>query len=279
LICIKGEAGLTRESRPMTNVEPLLAHTSNCVYCAARPLGVCGALGDGEAFRELREARRAVRVLDAGLPVYRQGEPTGDLFNLVSGWVMQYQDLEDGRRQILRFLVPGALFGYEPSGVKGMCHGAETLTNASLCVVPAVRMAELRHRHDAFNERFMWMLERDSHLAFDHLMSLGQRDARERVAHLLLELAVRSSGRLPTTPGEAFKIPLNQPLIAEATGLTAIHVNRMLRRLREDQILDFHHGRLTVIDPEQLVALAGVSESMLTLWTRSSEPVDAALRA
>jgi CRP/FNR family transcriptional regulator len=279
LICIKGDSAPSGDFRGMSNVEPLLAHTSNCVYCAARPLGVCGALGDGEAFRELKESRRAVRVLDAGLPIYRQGDPAGDLFNLVSGWVVQYQDLEDGRRQVLRFLVPGALFGYEPSGVKGMCHGAEALTNASLCVIPAVRMTELRHRHDAFNERFLWMVERDSHLAFDHMMSLGQRDARERVAHLLLELAVRSSGHLPVTPGEVFKIPLNQPLIAEATGLTAIHVNRMLRRLREDQILDFHHGRLTVIHPEQLVALAGVSDSMLALWTRASQPLDEAIHA
>lgn len=255
----------------MTEAEPLLAHTSNCVYCAARPLGVCGALGDGEAFRELRDSRRAVRILDAGLPIYRQGDPTGDLFNLVSGWVVQYQDLEDGRRQVLRFLVPGALFGYEPSGVKGMCHGAEALTNASLCVVPAARMTELRAKHAAFNERFLWMLERDSHLAFDHMMSLGQRDARERIAHLLLELAVRSTGRFPHVAGEVFKIPLNQPLIAEATGLTSIHVNRMLRRLREDQILDFRNGRLTVINPEQLVAVAGVSDALLALWTRAGQ--------
>ncbi|MDR3508743.1 MAG: Crp/Fnr family transcriptional regulator [Caulobacteraceae bacterium] len=253
----------------MTEAEPLLAHKSNCVYCAARPLGVCGALGDGEAFRELRDSRRAVRILDAGMPIYRQGDPTGDLFNLVSGWVVQYQDLEDGRRQVLRFLVPGALFGYEPSGIKGMCHGADALTNASLCVVPAARMAELRARHVEFNERFVWMLERDSRLAFDHLTSLGQRDARERVAHLLLELAIRSTGRYPIEPGETFKIPLNQPLIAEATGLTSIHVNRMLRRLREDQILDFRNGRLTVINPELLVGVAGITDTLLTLWTRA----------
>lgn len=251
-------------------VEPLPAHTSNCVYCAARPIGVCGALGDGEAFRELRDSRRAVRIFDAGLPIYRQGEPTGDLFNLVSGWVVQYQDLEDGRRQVLRFQVPGALFGYEPSGVKGMGHGAEALTNASLCVVPSVKLTQLRARHADFNERFLWMIERDSHLAFDHMMSLGRRDARERVAHLLLELAVRSGAHFPIAPGEVFKIPLNQPLIADATGLTAIHVNRMLRRLREDEILDFRDGRLMVIHPEQLVALAGLSESILTLWTHSS---------
>ncbi|QUD88685.1 Crp/Fnr family transcriptional regulator [Phenylobacterium montanum] len=279
MIWVKGESLGKGELVGMTQTEPLLAHTSNCVYCAARPLGVCGALGDGEAFRELRDSRRAVRILDAGLPIYRQGDPSGDLFNLVTGWVVQYQDLEDGRRQILRFLVPGALFGYEPTGVKGMCHGAEALTNASLCVVPAARMTELRHRHPAFNERFVWMLERDSHLAFDHMMSLGQRDARERVAHLLLELAVRSTGRLPAARGEVFKIPLNQPLIAEATGLTSIHVNRMLRKLREDDILDFHHGRLTVFDPERLVELAGVSEAMLALWSRASQPMDEALSA
>jgi CRP-like cAMP-binding protein len=249
-------------------VESLHAHKSNCAYCAARPLGVCGALGDGEAFRELRDSRRGMRILGAGETVYRQGDPTGDVLNLVSGWVMQYQDLEDGRRQVLNFLLPGAMFGHEPTGMSGMGHGAQALTNASLCVVPQGQMSSLRARYPQFNERYLWMLERDTRLAFDHLTSLGQRNARERIAHLLFELAVRLAGRFPLSAGETFQLPLTQPLIAEATGLTAIHVNRMLRQLRDAGIADFRNRRLTVIDPERLAATAGVTDSLVGLWTR-----------
>ena len=243
---------------------------ANCAYCAARPLGVCGALEDGEAFRELRESRRGMRVIDGGAAIYRQGDRPSDLFSLVSGWAVQYRDLQDGRRQVLRFLLPGALFGHEPAGMDAMGHGVDALTNASLCLIPTERMAELRRRHAQFNERYIWMIERDSDLAFDQLTSLGRRDARERIAHLLLELAVRSTGRTPSFAGETFKIPLSQAMIAEATGLTAIHVNRMLRRLREDQVLDFRAGLLTVINPELLRSVASATESLEALWCRSS---------
>ena len=259
------------------NTVELKAHRSNCAYCAARPIGVCGALGDGEAFHELRDARRGVRILDAGAAVYRQGDPTGEVLNLVSGWVVQYQDLEDGRRQVLNFLLPGAMFGHEPAGMNGMGHGAEALTNASLCVVPSSRMSSLRASYPDFNERYLWMLERDARLGFDHLASLGQRHARERVAHLLLELTVRMSGRFPLAEGDKFQLPLTQPLIAAATGLTAIHVNRMLRQLRDDGILDFRNRRLTVIDPRRLEATAGVTDSLVGLWTRPGAATSASI--
>lgn len=249
-----------------------LVHGANCAYCAARPLGVCGALGDGEAFQELRDARRGMRVVDAGGAIYRQGEPPGDLFSLVSGWAVQYRDLEDGRRQILNFLTPGALFGLEPSGLTGMSHGVDALTNASLCLIPAANMTELRGRHPSFDARFLWMLERDNNLAFDHMTSLGRRDALRRVARLLFELAVRSSGRAPSLAGETFKIPLNQQLISEAAGLTAIHVNRVLRRLREGAVLEFRSGVLTVLNPDEFRLAAGATETLETLWSRTAAP-------
>lgn len=245
-----------------------IAYKMNCSFCSARPLGLCGALGDGEGFRELRDSRRGARLLDGGAPIYRQGDRHGDVYNLVSGWVFLHQDLEDGRRQILRFILPGELFGQEPAGVSSMSHASQALTNISLCVIPSDRVTELRARYPGFGDRFVWMLERDTHLTMDHLTSLGQRNAIERVAHLMLELAVRSSRRHPLSPGDRFKMPLTQPLIADATGLTPIHVNRMLRRLREEGILDLRNGVLTLYDPERLDSMVGPSEDLVRLWTR-----------
>jgi CRP-like cAMP-binding protein len=256
------------EGVSMAEVESILALKSNCAYCAARPLGLCGALGDGEAFGELREARRAMRFLDAGTHVYRQGDPRTDILNLVSGWLVQYQDLEDGRRQVLRFLMPGAIVGHQAAGLPSMTHGTEALTNASLCVLPAGSLTELRRRHPSLGERYLWMIERDSQLTADQLTSLGQRDARERIAALLLELAIRSTGRAHFEAGENLAMPLTQVLIAEATGLTPIHVNRMLRKLREANVLELHERRLTILDPERLAAIADLSEALIMLWTR-----------
>ena len=254
----------------MTATLPTNAYKMNCAYCSARPLGLCGALGDGEGFHELRDSRRGARLLDSGSPIYRQGDRQGDLFNLVSGWVCLHQDLEDGRRQVLRFILPGELFGQEPAGVSCMSHASQAMTNISVCVIPTERVSDLRTRYPDFGDRFIWMLERDNHLTMDHLTSLGQRSALERVAHLLLELAVRTSRRYPLAVNEVVKLPLTQPLIADATGLTPIHVNRMLRRLRENHILGLRNGVLTVYDPERLAEMVGPSEDLIRLWTRQA---------
>jgi CRP/FNR family transcriptional regulator len=246
------------------------AYKMNCAFCSARPLGLCGALGDGDGFRELRDSRRGSRLLDASSPIYRQGDRHGDLYNLVSGWVFLHQDLEDGRRQILRFILPGELFGQEPAGVTSMSHAAQALTNISVCVIPADRVTDMRARYPDFSNRFVWMLERDNHLTMDHLTSLGQRSALERVAHLMLELAVRATRRFPLEPDDVVKAPLTQPLIADATGLTPIHVNRMLRKLREDHILDLRAGLLTIYDPDRLAEMVGPSDDLVRLWTRQA---------
>jgi CRP-like cAMP-binding protein len=244
------------------------AHKIDCAYCAARPIGICGALGVGEGFRELRDARRGARTLDAGAAIYRQGDPPHDLYNLVSGWAFSHQTLENGRRQVLRFILPGEVFGCEPAGVQGMSHAANALSNISLCVVPSERLGDLRASQPAFSDRFVWVLERDNHLMMDHLTRLAQRGALERVADLLLELAVRASRRFPLRPGETFKIPLTQPLIGDATGLTSIHVNRMLRCLREKGVLDLRHEMLTILDPARLADMVKPSDDLVGLWTR-----------
>jgi CRP-like cAMP-binding protein len=242
----------------------------NCAFCSARPLSLCGTLGDGEGFRELRDGRRGMRLLDSGASIYRQGDRPGDMFNLVSGWVCLHQDLADGRRQIQRLILPGEIFGREPAGVSSLSHTAQALTNVSFCVIPAERVNDLRARYPDFEQRFVWMLERDNHMTMDHLTSLGQRSALERVTYLLLELAVRSIRRYPLAANAVIKIPLTQPLIAEATGITSIHVNRMLRKLREDHVLDLRNGALTIYDPARLAEIAEPAPELIRLWARAA---------
>ena len=117
------------------------------------------------------------------------------------------------------------------------------------------------------------MLERDGLLASDHLIAIGRRDARERVAGLLMELAVRSTGRAAFSAGETLPLPLTQVLIGEATGLTAVHVNRTLRGLREAGVLDFRDRHLTLLDPDRAADIADLGADLVQLWTR---PDDAA---
>lgn len=220
-----------------------------------------------EALAALEGARRRPVALSASTALFRQGDPVEDAFTLVSGWVMLAQTLPDGRRQVLRFLLPGALFGLLPTGQTTQPHGAEALTSALVCPLPLPALYRLRHAWPAFDDRVLWTIERDAALIAERLTTIGQRDAQARVAHLLLELSARTQRRFPPEAGRPVSVPLTNRLIGDATGLTPEHVSRMLRTLREDGIVSLLRRRLVVLDPARLVALADPPKGLLGLWS------------
>jgi CRP/FNR family transcriptional regulator, anaerobic regulatory protein len=228
-----------------------------CRYCALRGRGLCQGVDDRdvEGSAALEAAHGAARVYDPGDVIYAQGDKSSHVFNLISGWVAVHRDMPDGRRQITRFLLPGALFGIEPAG-ELLSHAASAVTNVVICPIPTSRFDELRQRIPSLNERFIQILEREYRHAIEALSTLGQGSARERIGSLLRELAVAATGNDPLEPGSVVPMPLTQRLIAEATGLTAIHVNRVLRQLREDLVVELHNGSLAIADPWKLSAIA-----------------------
>jgi CRP/FNR family transcriptional regulator len=228
---------------------------------------MCHAFGDGEDadLSRLEAAHLPVRVYEPGDIIYRQGEMSDNVFNVISGWVDLHQDMADGRRQISQFLFSGAVFGLKPRGVS-CSHGATAITTASICAIPIARLDDLRHFSPAFNEHFIWMLEREHHLAVDALTMIGQGVSLERVARVLWCLASKLSGGAAIQAGATIRIPLTQRLIAEATGLTAIHVNRVVRRLREQQVVDFRDGVMVIGDPRRLAILANANPESVTNW-------------
>jgi CRP/FNR family transcriptional regulator len=226
-----------------------------CAYCAAHHVGLCQPMADGEGLEALNEAKSATRLIEPDGIIYRQGDAADTVFNLISGWGALHRDLADGRRHIIRFLLPGALFGVEPKGTLH-AHGAFAITNVTLCKFPRAGIDGLRHRFEAFNERFIWMLERENHQAIETLTMIGQGTALERVSRVAWELASAISHPLPVAIGAVMKAPLTQRHLADATGLTSIHVNRVLRRLRETRVVEFHKGHMVVLDPDGLRSLA-----------------------
>ncbi len=238
-----------------------------CAYCVVRRIGMCHAYAEGEDLdlSGLEAAHLPIRVYDAGDMIYRQGERSDYLFNVISGWVDLHQEMADGRRQISQFLSSGAVFGLRPRGVSSS-HGATAITTARICAIPTARVDDLRKHSPAFNEHFIWTLERENHLAVEALTIIGQGDSLERVARILWGLASKVSHSTAVPAGTPLKVPVTQLLIAEATGLTPVHVNRVVRRLRELHVVDFHDGVMVVEDPERLAALSGIYPDSAALW-------------
>ncbi len=238
-----------------------------CAYCVVRRIGMCRAYGEGEGLdlSRLEAAHLPVRVYEAGDIIYRQGEISDHVFNVISGWVDLHQDMADGRRQISQFLFSGAVFGLKPKGVT-FSHGATAITTASICAIPTARVDDLRRHSPAFNEHFIWMLERENHRAVEALTIIGQGASLERVARILWCLASKLSALTAVPAGTAIRVPLTQRLIADATGLTAVHVNRVVRRLREQRVVDFHDGVMVVDDPRRLAAFASAYPDSAAPW-------------
>ncbi len=228
----------------------------DCPRCRARIDGLCKDCAP-KVLRVIASYKSGDRPLKAGEDLFRLGERCDVIYHLVDGWVFLYDLLEDGRRQILHFVLPGALLGLYSDRVA--VYGAQTLTDVVVNVIPHEKLGALLEEHPGIGLRLAWMLWRERNLAYEHLSSIGRRSARERVSRSLLELFVRYRVQWPSHRTDEMHLPLTQEHIADATGLTGVHVNRILRGLRKDGVVEFHYRRLHILNPDKLVDVAGIS--------------------
>jgi CRP-like cAMP-binding protein len=248
-------------------MEKVSANSLNCLTCPARGDGLCTELASADlvTMRRFKSGDRKVR---AGKDIFSPGEPCNAIYNLVEGWAFRYNLLEDGRRQILDFVLPGAVLGFHPAKGATATFGAQALTDVVLCLIPQENLASLSRAIPETGMRLARLISRDLSLAYDRLTSVGRQSARERVAHLILELFIRYRAQWPGHRPDEMHLPLTQEHVGDATGLTSVHVNRVLHDLREEGILEFHYRRLRVLNPDRLVEIAEVDPNLAMHWTR-----------
>ena len=226
-------------------------------------------LDPGHAANVLHVASRyklADRAIKAGCDLFRLGDKGEAIYNLVNGWVALYNLLEDGRRQILQFALPGTVLAFVPTPGTLMSYSAQALTDAVVSIISHENLGRLARDCPEIGMQLARLISQDRSLAYDQLSSVGRRSARERIAHLLLELFIRSRMRWPGHRAEEMHLPLTQEHIGDATGLTGVHVNRVLRDLRKEGILGFHYRRLRILNPDKLVDVAGIDPLVAMPW-------------
>jgi CRP-like cAMP-binding protein len=208
--------------------------------------------GERSALEKLEERQRHVR---RGAVLQRENEAGGELFILRKGLMMSYVLLDDGSRQILRFFFPGDLLGMSNAIY---CEAPESLCALADGVVsPFDRSAltVLFAEHPRLAALILVYCKIERVALTDRLAALGRTSAKARVAALLLELRnrLRATDKSITA---AFALGLTQEEIGDATGLTAVHVNRMLRRLEEEGMIARDAGRVTLLDEAGLARAA-----------------------
>lgn len=197
------------------------------------------------------------RRLAADVEIFRQGEIAREFYIIVDGWICLYKLLPDGRRQNIKFALPGDLVGFAMDSGEEIDYFAITITPVTIDVIRATDVSERFVREPQLMRRIARYMLREQMSARDQLISIARMSALERVAYLLYDTAKRALKRPPSV-GDQIALPLTQEMIGDAVGLTAVHVNRMVSRLRRERILSLHGGLLILHRPEQLAKLASV---------------------
>lgn len=188
---------------------------------------------------------RRVRLFEAGTDIIREGERPEHVNLFLAGWAYRYKQLEDGRRQIVAFFVPGDLCDLHVFVLREMDHAIGAITPVRLAQVPREMLIGLMDRHPRVTRALWWETLVDAAIQREWTFNLGRRTALERLAHLLCELFIRLRAT-GLTDGDSCAFPVTQVELADATGLTNVHVNRTLREMRASGLIVLKGRQLTI---------------------------------
>jgi CRP-like cAMP-binding protein len=191
-----------------------------------------------------------------GRQLTQEGQTGHKAFVLQAGWACSYKLLPDGARQIISFPIAGDIVGLRSVLLRTADHSFSALTEAVVSPVEGTHIMRCVTEFPRLGAALLWAASRDEAMVVEHLVSIGRRNALERMAHFFMELAERLTLIGHATETE-FKCPLSQFVLADALGLTAIHVNRTLRQLRERRLLTLRRGTVVIHDLAALKKLSG----------------------
>jgi len=194
----------------------------------------------------------------------REGAVTDHSILITSGLAYRHKISADGSRQIVSIHIPGDFVDLEGALLKVADHNVQALTRCDLALVPRGALRDLFREHPNLAIA-MWVDTLiDASIFREWIMNIGRRDARERLAHIFCEFALRlEMAGMGSTTG--YELPMTQEQLADASGLTAVHVNRTLKSMDADGLIRREKRFVLIPDWEKLRAVAGFSELYLHL--------------
>jgi CRP-like cAMP-binding protein len=215
-----------------------------------------------EDIEAIRGLPIAVRRLEAGQFVVREGDRPNECCLIIEGFCVRAKSTYTGQRQILSIHIPGEIPDLQSLHLHVMDHDLMALIPSTLGFINHAAMRAMNRARPLVGELFWRDTLIDASIFREWIVNVGQRPAPNRFVHMVVELRSRLAviGRVE---GEAFDMPLTQEQIGEAMGITAVHANRIIKQLRDDNVLDFHRGRVTVLDEGRLQELAEFDDRYL----------------
>jgi CRP-like cAMP-binding protein len=210
----------------------------------------------------LFELQAKPEKVEAETDIVNEGQTGHRAYILQTGWAYSYKLLPDGGRQVITFSLPGDIMGLRSVLLRTSDHSFASVSDVTVSAIAVPRMIRVFNELPRLAAALLWAVSRDEAVMVEHLVGIGRRSAIERMAHFFLELGQRLQ-LVGMASDTKFECPLNQYLLADALGLTAIHVNRVLRQLREQGLITLKAHHVVIDDMKGLTKLAGFDNAYL----------------
>jgi CRP-like cAMP-binding protein len=197
----------------------------------------------------------AAKPLRRRYDLVTEGQRNRAIFVVVDGLLMRYRITRDGQRQVINLMVPGDLVGAPSCFFDAALYSVRTLTNSVVAALPLDVLAGLLDTQPRFAGKLFWLFSCDAAILVEHLVVVGRRSARERIAHFFLELLIRLQA-VGLADDKSYCMPFSQDIICDALGLSLAYVNRELRSLASDGLVSFGDHKIVINDVDALRDIA-----------------------
>lgn len=203
--------------------------------------------------------------------IIHEGSKPCFAFALISGIAFRFKHLANGRRQIFGYLLPGDLCDLQFILANRCDHSIGFLTDAEIAIIPAAELTRAMSSHPRIEGAIRRSSMIEEAILREWLLNIGQRGAVQKLAHFLCEISARLAAVEMVASNGSFAISLTQSELADTMGLTAVHVNRCLQRLREAGLVNWNRGCLMIIDRKRLIEFAEFDGSYLQIAPAGSD--------
>lgn len=205
-----------------------------------------------------------VKHIEADQDIVREGDQPSNCCLLLDGLLFLYKTLPDGARQILTFHVPGDIPDLQSLHLELLDHSMAAATDSSVAFIPHEPLRELCHAYPRLADKLWRETLIDGAIFREWVLNVGQREAASRIAHILCEMFTKLQA-VGLARGNSFDFPITQAELGDATGLTTVHVNRSIQKLRGDRLISWEKGRCTIFDWDRLKEAAMFDATYLHL--------------
>jgi CRP/FNR family transcriptional regulator, anaerobic regulatory protein len=244
------------------NLLPVENNQTVCTECSIRRLALFHGVPENE-LDWTQTYRTNQFTVKSRKEIYRESQFNDYMFTVYHGWFAVYKTLDNGKRQILRIALPGDMLGFQADMNAVMTHSAMSLSDAVVCAFPRKDIPDLLRKNLNVAKRLTELNARDMNICQGRLLTIGQQSAIERIAFFCTEIFFRVKSIYNNKDDYHINFPISQEDIGDATGLTKIHVNRTLRTLREEGLMEISGKTLKIHDIDALCKLSNFNPASI----------------